>query len=255
MAGHSKWANIKHRKGAQDKKRAKIFTRILKEIHIAVKETGDSSPETNPKLRLAVQNAKGANIPKDTIERAIHKASGADSGNYENVTYEGYLPHGVAVFIEASTDNIQRTVANVRSIFNKSGGSLGTNGSLEFIFDRKGIFTLSRKQLGEKNREQLELQLIEAGAEELEKTDDLWIITTAFEDFGPFQNKLEELGIEARSSQPERIPNSTVTLKLEEAQKTVQALDRFEEDDDVQNVFHNLEMTDELEAALQAEDN
>ncbi|MEQ9262985.1 MAG: YebC/PmpR family DNA-binding transcriptional regulator [Owenweeksia sp.] len=254
MAGHSKWANIKHRKGAQDKKRAKVFTRILKEIHIAVKEGNDTDPDTNPKLRLAIQNAKGANIPKDTIERAIHKASGADSENYESVSYEGYLPHGVAVFVEASTDNIQRTVANVRSVFNRSGGSLGTNGSLEFIFDHKGVFTLSRKELGERHREELELQLIEAGAEEVEKTEELWVITTAFEDFGPFQNKLENLGIETRSSELERIPNSTVTLKLDEARKILEAIDRFEEDDDVQNVFHNLEMTDELEIALQSED-
>ncbi|HBF19082.1 MAG: YebC/PmpR family DNA-binding transcriptional regulator [Owenweeksia sp.] len=254
MAGHSKWANIKHRKGAQDKKRAKIFTRILKEIHIAVKEGHDPSPDTNPRLRLAVQNAKGANIPKDTIERAIKKASGADSENYENVNYEGYLPNGVAVFIEASTDNIQRTVANVRSIFNKAGGSLGTNGSLEFIFDHKGIFALNRENLGERNREELELQLIEGGAEEVEKTDELWIITTAFEDFGPFQQQLEQLELEAQSSELERIPSSTVKLDVPEALKILKAIDRFEEDDDVQNVFHNLEMTDELEAALDDED-
>ena len=240
MAGHSKWANIKHRKGAQDKKRAKIFTRILKEIHIAVKEGHDPSPDTNPRLRLAVQNAKGANIP--------------DSENYENVNYEGYLPNGVAVFIEASTDNIQRTVANVRSIFNKAGGSLGTNGSLEFIFDHKGIFALNRENLGERNREELELQLIEGGAEEVEKTDELWIITTAFEDFGPFQQQLEQLELEAQSSELERIPSSTVKLDAPEALKILKAIDRFEEDDDVQNVFHTLEMTDELEAALDDED-
>ena len=251
MAGHSKWANIKHRKGAQDKKRAKIFTRILKEIHVAVKEADNPDPETNPKLRLAVNNAKGANIPKDTIERAIKKASGADSENYTAVNYEGYLPHGVAVFVEGSTDNLQRTVANVRSIFNKNGGSLGTNGSLEFIFDHKGIFTLSRENLEGKNTEELELQLIEGGAEEIEKTEERWFITTSFEDFGKMQSKIEEIGLEIENAELQRIPNTTVTLAVDEAKKILRAIDKFEEDEDVQNVYHNLEMTDALEEALQ----
>jgi len=253
MAGHSKWANIKHRKGAQDKKRAKIFTRILKEIHIAVKEGDNADPESNPKLRLAINNAKGANIPKDTIERAIKKASGADSENYEEVTFEGYLPNAVAVFIEASTDNNQRTVSNVRAIFNKTGGSLGTNGSLEFIFDRKGIFTLSNENMEGKNREELELELIEGGAEEIEKTDDFWILTTSFEDFGPMQQKLEEIGLEVQNAELQRIPKSTVSLPVEDAKKIMDTIDKFEDDDDVQNVYHNLEMTDELEAALNEE--
>lgn len=254
MAGHSKWANIKHRKGAQDKKRAKIFTRILKEIHVAVKESDSPDPETNPKLRLAINNAKGANMPKDTIERAIKKASGADSENYTEVNYEGYLPHGVAVFVEGSTDNLQRTVANIRSIFNKNGGSLGTNGSLEFIFDRKGIFTLSRENLGDRNREELELELIEGGAEEIEKGEERWYITTSFEDFGPMQSKLEEINLETQSAELHRIPNTTVKLEVEDAKKILNTIDKFEEDEDVQNVYHNLEMTDELEAALAEEE-
>lgn len=251
MAGHSKWANIKHRKGAQDKKRAKIFTRILKEIHIAVKEADNADPETNPKLRLAINNAKGANIPKDTIERAIKKASGAGAESYEEVTFEGYLPNGVAVFIEASTDNNQRTVSNVRSIFNKTGGSLGTNGSLEFIFDRKGIFTFSKENMQDRDREELELELIEGGAEEIEKGDDMWIVTSSFEDFGNMQNKIEDIGLEAQNAEVQRIPNSMVTLETDDAKKMLNAIERFEDDDDVQNVYHNLEMTDELEAALE----
>lgn len=250
MAGHSKWANIKHRKGAQDKKRAKIFTRVLKEIHIAVKEADNPDPETNPKLRLAINNAKGANVPKDTIERAIKKASGAGAETYEELTFEGYLPHGVAVFIEASTDNHQRTVASVRSIFNKTGGSLGTNGSLEFIFDHKGIFMFSKENLEGKNLEELELELIEAGAEEIEKTEDLWIVTTTFEDFGSMQSKLEEIDLKAQSAELQRIPNSTVTLPVDDAKKILNAIERFEDDDDVQNVYHNLEITEELEEAL-----
>jgi YebC/PmpR family DNA-binding regulatory protein len=249
MAGHSKWANIKHRKGAQDKKRAKIFTRLLKEIHIAVKEGNDGDPENNPRLRLAVQNAKGANVPKDTIQRAIKKAAGADSEDYHEASFEGYLPHGVAVFIEASTDNNQRTVSNVRSIFNKAGGSLGTNGSLEFIFDRKGVFTLSQEGLGEMDREELELELIDGGAEEIDKGEEEWTVLTAFEDFGKMQHKLDELSIEAQNSELQRFPSSYVRLETEEAQKILHAIDRFEDDDDVNQVFHNLEITEELAAA------
>lgn len=143
MAGHSKWANIKHRKGAQDKKRAKIFTRILKEITVAARDGGPDA-EANPTLRLAIQNAKGANIPKDTIERAVNKGSGSDADNLQFLTYEGYGPFGVAVFLECMTDNINRTVANIRSVFSKAGGSLGTNGSLNFIFNQKGVFEISK---------------------------------------------------------------------------------------------------------------
>lgn len=251
MAGHSKWANIKHRKGAQDKKRAKIFTRLLKDIHIAVKEGGGGDPEMNPRLRLAIQNAKGANMPKDTIERAIKKAAGADSENYEEVTYEGYLPNGVAVFVEASTDNITRTVANVRAIFNKTGGSLGTNGSLEFIFDHLGVFTIPTAELKDKDAEELELELIEGGADEIDRDEEQWIVTTAFEDFGPMQQKLEDLSISPQSAELQRIPKTTVTLDIESAQKILAALDRFEEDDDVNQVFHNLEITEELAAQME----
>jgi len=254
MAGHSKWANIKHRKGAQDKKRAKIFTRILKEIHTAVKEGENPDPDTNPALRLAVNNAKGANIPKDTIERAIKKASGADSESYIDVNYEGYLSDGVAVFVEASTDNLQRTVANVRSIFSKNGGSLGTNGSLEFIFDRKGVFTLSKENLGDRDREVLELEIIGGGAEEIEKGEERWFVTTSFEDFGSMQQTLENLGLEVQSAQLHRIPKTNVTLEVEEARKILNVIEKFEDDDDVQDVYHNLEMTDELEAALHEEE-
>lgn len=254
MAGHSKWANIKHRKGAQDKKRAKIFTRILKEIHSAVKEGDNPDPDSNPKLRLAINNAKGANIPKDTIERAIKKASGADSESYIDVNYEGYLSNGVAVFVEASTDNLQRTVANVRSIFSKNGGSLGTNGSLEFIFDRKGIFTLSKENLGEKDREELELELIEGGAEEIEKGEERWFVTTAFEDFGNMQDALDKLGLEAQSAELQRIPKTTVALEVEGSKRILHTIEKFEDDEDVNHVFHNLEMTEELEAALAEEE-
>ena len=253
MAGHSKWANIKHRKGAQDKKRAKQFTRAIKDITVAVKEGGGADPEANPGLRNAIANAKGVNMPKDTIERAIKKASGADADNYETVTFEGYGPNGIAFFIECTTDNTNRTVASVRSIFSKNGGSLGTNGSLEFLFDRKGVFTIEREKF-EMPLEELELQLIEGGAEDFEESDEFITIYTDFTNFGKMAETLESLNIEVKNSELQRIPTNTNVLPLEDAKKIMKLVDKFEEDDDVQNVFYNLEMTDELAEALDEED-
>ena len=253
MAGHSKWANIKHRKGAQDKKRAKQFTRAIKDITVAVKEGGGADPEANPALRNAIANAKGVNMPKDTIERAIKKASGADADNYETVTFEGYGPNGIAFFIECTTDNTNRTVASVRSIFSKNGGSLGTNGSLEFLFDRKGVFTIEREKF-EMPLEELELQLIEGGAEDFEESDEFITIYTDFTNFGKMAETLESLNIEVKNSELQRIPINTNELPLEDAKKIMKLVDKFEEDDDVQNVFYNLEITDELAEALDEED-
>jgi YebC/PmpR family DNA-binding regulatory protein len=253
MAGHSKWANIKHRKGAQDKKRAKQFTRAIKDITVAVKEGGGADPEANPALRNAIANAKGVNMPKDTIERAIKKASGADADNYETVTFEGYGPNGIAFFIECTTDNTNRTVASVRSIFSKNGGSLGTNGSLEFLFDRKGVFTIEREKF-EMPLEELELQLIEGGAEDFEESDEFITIYTNFTNFGKMAETLENLNIEVKNSELQRIPTNTNKLPLEDAKKIMKLVDKFEEDDDVQNVFYNLEITDELAEALDEKD-
>lgn len=249
MAGHSKWANIKHRKAAQDAKRAKVWTRIIKEITIAARD-GGGDVDTNPSLRLAIQNAKGANMPKDTMERAIKKGVGGEGANLQPVTYEGYGPNGIAIVVEAMTDNINRTVANVRSIFSKSGGSLGTNGSLSFIFDQKGIFTIAKESLEGKDSEEMELHFIEGGAEDIEETDENMIITTSFEDFGNMQKKLEEIGIEASSAEIQRIPNNTSAIDVESAQKVLATIEKFEEDDDVTNVYHNLELTEELMNAL-----
>lgn len=245
MAGHSKWANIKHRKGAQDKKRAKQFTRAIKEITIAVKEGGGANPEANPAFRNAISNAKGVNMPKDTIERAIKKASGADADNYESVTFEGYGPHGIAIFVECTTDNTNRTVASVRSIFSKNEGSLGTNGSLEFLFDKKGAFVLEREKIGG-NMEEFELELIEGGATKIEKEEDLLTIYTDFTDFGLMSSKLEALSIEPKNSEIQHIPLNTVELPLNDAEQILDLIEKFEDDDDVQNVYHNLEITDEL---------
>ncbi len=253
MAGHSKWANIKHRKGAQDKKRAKQFTRAIKEISVAVKGTGNPDPETNPALRNAIANAKGVNMPKDTIQRAIKKASGDDADNYKLVTFEGYGSYGIAFFIECTTDNTNRTVASVRSIFSKNGGSLGTNGCLEFLFDRLGVFTIEKNQV-DCSMEELELALIEGGATEIEKEESQIIVYTQFEDFGNMQTKLEELQIETKNAGLQRIPKNTIELNIDQAKQIVDLIDKFEEDDDVQNVYHNLEFSEKLMEAISGDE-
>jgi len=246
MSGHSKWSTIKRKKGALDAKRGKIFTRIIKEINIAIKEGGSPDPDANPRLRLAIANAKGVNMPKDNISRAIKKASDKDGESYQEVFYEGYGPAGIALFVEATTDNINRTVANVRSLFSKGGGNLGTNGSLEFIFDRKGVFTIPLSVLEEMNMDEFEMELIDGGAEEFEKEEDVLTVYTSFEDFGNLQKKLEELNIEPESQELQRIPKSTQAVDIEDGHKILNLIEKFEEDDDVNVVYHNMEMTDEL---------
>jgi YebC/PmpR family DNA-binding regulatory protein len=168
MSGHSKWANIKRRKGAQDAKRAKIFTKLIKELTVASRE-GGPDPAANPRLRLAVQNAKGANMPKDTMERAIKKGSGSDAEDYIELTYEGYAPHGVAVFVECTTDNLNRTVSNVRATFSKYGGNLGKKGEVEYMFNRKSVFILEAPE--GLDQDEFILELIDAGAEDVEFED------------------------------------------------------------------------------------
>jgi YebC/PmpR family DNA-binding regulatory protein len=246
MSGHSKWSTIKRKKGAIDAKRGKIFTKIIKEILIAAKE-GGSDPESNARLRLAIQNAKGANMPKDNIERAIKKATGADAASYIETTFEGYAPHGVAIFVECLTDNNNRTVAAVRSVFNKYGGNLGTNGSLSFLFERKGVFTIKNEGL---SMEELELEMIDAGAGNIEVEGDTLTITCPKEDFGSVNRKLNDLGIEPEEAGLKRIPNDTKKLDIDSARKVLKFVDTLEDDDDIQFVYHNLEMTDELAAAL-----
>lgn len=246
MAGHSKWANIKHRKGAQDKRRSKLFTKVVKEITVAIKENNNNGdPDTNPSLRNALQNARGVNMPKDNIERAIKKASGADADNYEKLTFEGYGPHGIAVYVECMTNNTNRTVANVRSIFNKNNGSLGTNGSLEFLFKHNGVFTLEKSTL-DWDLDDLQLELIEAGADSFEDEEEFFMIYTGFTEFGSMSAKLDTLGIEVKNAELQRIPLDTKTMEIDQAKDIIKLIDAFEDDDDVQNIFHNLELTDEL---------
>ncbi len=246
MSGHSKWSTIKRKKGAADAKRSKMFSRVSKEIQVAARE-GGADPEMNPRLRLAIANARGINMPKDNIDRAISRAN-KEADDLQEVTFEGYGPYGIAIFIECLTDNHNRTVSNMRAIFNRRGGSLGTNGSVAFMFDRKGVMTVPK---GDFDQEEFELEIIDAGAEELETEGDAFIITTALEDFGNVQKKLEELGVEMENAELQRIPQETKNLGQEEALKLVKIIEEFEDDDDVQSVYHNLELTDSLIAAME----
>jgi len=229
-------------------KMAKTFSKIGKDIALAVK-AGGADPEANPALRRCIQNAKGANMPKDNVERAIKKASGADAENYEEITYEGYGQGGVAFFVECTTNNTTRTVANVRAIFNKFDGNLGKNGELAFIFDRKGIFSIDVAQV-KMDWDDFEMEMIDGGAEDIDKDEEEIMITTAFEDFGSLSHKLDELGIEVKSAELQRIPNNIKDVTAEQFKANMKMLDRFEEDDDVQNVYHNMEITDELLESL-----
>ena len=218
---------------------SKTFTRIGKEITIAVKASGPD-PHTNPRLRALLQNAKAENMPKDTVERAIKKASDKDAKDYKELTYEGYGPHGIAIFVEAATDNNTRTVANVRSYFTKHGGSLGTQGSLTFLFDHKGVLKIAAKP--EVGLEELELELIDCGVEEVEADDEgAVILTGAFEEYANIQKYLEENGFEIQSTEFVRIPNDLKTVTEEQRASIDKLLEKLEEDDDVTQVFHNMQ--------------
>lgn len=243
MSGHNKWSTIKRKKEANDAKRSKMFTKIIKDITIAVRE-GGPDPNSNPRLRLAIANARGVNMPKDNIQRAINKANEKDSANYVEIVYEGYATHGVAIIVECATDNQQRTVANIRSYFNKHGGSLSTSGSLNFIFDQKGVFRINKEKIS--NFDEFMLEAIDAGAEDVVEDDDMVIIFTPRENFGTMQKTLEKLNIEADSSKLERIPNTFVKLDKDQALKILKLIDLLEDDDDVQEVYHNMELPDEI---------
>lgn len=215
---------------------AKTFTKIGKDIVIAVKE-GGPDPDTNAKLRAIIQNAKAANMPKDNVERAIKKASDKDTSNYKEVVFEGYGPHGIAILVETATDNNNRTVANIRSYFTRNGGSLGTAGSLEFMFTHQCNFTIPAEG---NDVEELELELIDFGAEEVFQEDDKIIIYGEFPSFGAIQKALEDKGLEIISSGFERIPNETKTLTEEQQAEVDKLIERFENDEDVQNVYHTM---------------
>ena len=219
---------------------AKIFTRIGKDIVMAIND-GGGNPDTNSRLRAVMQNAKAANMPKENVERAIKKAADKDTSNYKEVIFEGYAPHGIAVIVETATDNNNRTVANVRAAFNKCEGNLGTSGSVVFMFDRTCTFTLNKEKITTE-LEDLELELIDFEVEEVFEDEDGILIYAPFEQFGAIQKYLEENNLEILSSGFERIPTTTVKLNEEQQADVEKLLERLEEDDDVQNVYHSMEM-------------
>jgi YebC/PmpR family DNA-binding regulatory protein len=226
----------KYKMFARYDKMAKGFTRIGKEIAIAIK-LGGGDPGGNSRLRVAIQNAKGLNMPKDRIDAAIKRATSKDESNLEEIVYEGKGPYGVAILIECATDNPTRTVANVRMNFNRNGGELGKTGSLDYLFERKGVFRIKNENI---NVEDLEMELIDFGADEIESDDEEIVVYTAFTDFGAMQKALEAKKLNIISSELERIPNSTVELSEEQIEEVMTLVGKFEEDDDVQTVYHNL---------------
>jgi YebC/PmpR family DNA-binding regulatory protein len=247
MAGHSKWANIQHRKGRQDKLRSKMFSKFSKEITVAAK-MGDPDPDKNPRLRLAVKEAKQASMPKDNIDRAIKKATGGDAEDYEEIRYEGYGTNGVAVIVETMTDNRNRTASTVRSTFTKYGGNLGETGSVGFMFDRKGE-VMYPAEVGDTDT--VMMAAIEAGAEDVESSEDGHVIYCADTDLNEVSTALEaELG-ESTSTKLIWRPTTTTELDLEGMQKLMRLIDALEDDDDVQRVTANFEASDEVMEALE----
>ena len=246
MAGHSKWANIQHRKGKQDKVRAKLFSKLSKEITVAAK-MGDPDPDKNPRLRLAVKEARGNSMPKENIDRAIKKAAGGDAETYEEIRYEGYGPGGVAVIVEAMTDNRNRTASNVRSVFAKHGGNLGETGSVGFMFDRKGEVYYPASA---GDAEAVLMAAIEAGAEDVESGEDGHWITCADSDLGAVAAALEAALGESETAKLIWKPKTTTELDLEGMQKLMALIETLEDDDDVQTVTANFEASDAVMESL-----
>lgn len=242
MAGHSKWANIQHRKGRQDALRSKLFSKLSKEITVAAK-MGDPDPEKNPRLRLAVKEAKSQSVPKDVIDRAIKKSQAGEGDEYEEIRYEGYGPSGVAVIVEAMTDNRNRTASTVRSTFSKNGGNLGETGSVGFMFDRKGEVVYNADA---GDADTVFEAAIEAGAEDCESSDDGHIIYCADTDLNDVSNALENALGESESTKLVWKPTTTTELDLEGMQKLMRLIDALEDDDDIQRVTANFEASDEV---------
>ena len=247
MAGHSKWANIKHRKAAQDAKRGKVFTKLIRELVVAAKQ-GGPTPEDNPRLRAAMDKALGANMTRDTIDRAIARGAGTnDADNMEEITYEGYGPGGVAILVEAMTDNRNRTVAEVRHAFTKRGGNLGTDGSVAYLFERKGQITFAPGV----DEEQVMEAALDAGAEDIEANDDGSIdVTTPWEDFSAVKGALEQAGLTPEGGEVTMIASTTVPVDASGAETIMGLVDALEDLDDIQNVYSNVDIPDEVLAEL-----
>lgn len=247
MSGHSKWANIQHRKGRQDAKRGKVFTKAAKEIIIAAKNGGD--PASNSRLRAAIAAAKSINLPKDKIEAAIRKGTGQDAGgDIIEINYEGYGPGGVAVIVETATDNRNRTVAEIRHLMSKGGGSMGENGCVSWKFERKGVIQFSKEKYTE---DQLMEAALEAGADDLRDEGDVWEIQTAMADFNAVREAFEAAGLEMISAELNQVPQTTMEVDLETARKLLRFIELLEDNDDVQNVYSDADISDEIMAQLE----
>ncbi|HOK56131.1 MAG TPA: YebC/PmpR family DNA-binding transcriptional regulator [bacterium] len=243
MSGHSKWHSIKHKKMAMDARRGKIFTKIIRELMVAAK-TGGANPDTNPRLRMAIEKAKSVNMPNDNIQRAIKKGSGEEGSiNYEQVTYEGYGPGGVAIFVEVLTDNKNRSASEIRSIFSRHGGNLAGAGSVSWIFERKGLITVKKENIEE---DKLMDIVIEGGAEDMKTEKETYEITTSVENFENVKKSLEENNIPIENASITYIPKNTVHLEGKEAEHLLKLLDELEESEDVQNVYANFDISDEI---------
>ena len=247
MSGLSKWANIQHRKGRQDAKRGKEFTKAAKEIIIAAKNGGD--PASNSRLRAAIAAAKSINLPKDKIEAAIRKGTGQDAGgDIIEINYEGYGPGGVAVIVETATDNRNRTVAEIRHLMSKGGGSMGENGCVSWKFERKGVIQFSKEKYTE---DQLMEAALEAGADDLRDEGDVWEIQTAMADFNAVREAFEAAGLEMISAELNQVPQTTMEVDLETARKLLRFIELLEDNDDVQNVYSDADISDEIMAQLE----
>ena len=265
MSGHSKWATTKHRKAAQDAKRSALFSKLSRNITVAAKEGGDPNPDNNASLAAAIEKAKGYSLPKDKIKVAIDKAfgSGKEATNYETLTYEGYGPAGVAIYCEALTDNRNRTAADVRAAFNHHGGNLGTSGSVAFQFERKGqimvekVIKSDEKKVPDRenavDEEEFMLAVAEAGGTDYEDADDEWIVYTAPSDLMAVKKGLEEQGIETKGAELIMVPTTPTQVSVVDARKVMRLVDHLEELEDLQAVYHTMDITDEIAEALEEE--
>ncbi|MDD4274605.1 MAG: YebC/PmpR family DNA-binding transcriptional regulator [Desulfobacter postgatei] len=247
MSGHSKWSTIKHKKGAADKKRAKVFTKLIKEITVAAR-MGGGDPGANPRLRRAIDSAKTQNMPKDNVDRAIKKGTGdMDGVNYEEILYEGYGPGGVAVMVECLTDNRNRTIADVRYIFNKAGGNVGTDGCVAWMFDKKGVITISKEHADEETLMEVAL---EAGAEDIKDEGETFDVLTAPEDFDAVKDAIDGAQIPCEVAEISMVPQNTTAVSGKEAEQMVRFMEALDDNDDVQNFYTNADIPDEAFDAM-----
>ena len=250
MSGHSKWASIKHKKGATDAKRGKIFTKIIKEITVAAR-LGGGDPEGNPRLRTAILTAKGANMPGDNVTRAIKKGTGELEGtHYDEVTYEGYGPGGAAIYMEVMTDNKNRTVSELRAILGKRGGNMGENGCVAWMFEHKGFISVKKEAM---NEDELFELALEAGAEDMKTVGDHYEILSAIENFETVRKTLEEKGVKMETAELTRIPQNTVPVDEKNCKQLLKLMDALDDHDDIQKVYSNFDISDEVMAAIESE--